>query len=676
MMKRGKYGWLAFLALALMATFISVISGNFFTKKVSLQIGEIAKETVYAPFQVENEIATNRLRILAAASVEPIYKKDSAVQEKAIGNIEKLFEAVMSIQNSDIATTLEKTEVEVLSGRSPIGLYNEQYETLLTSSSNELVYVKDVCINIASDIFARGISVENSNKISDVRNAVDQTDLSVPMKKIAQDIINTVLAPNVVEDEAATNELKKIESDKVDPVYVLAQEKIIEKGLKVTEETYKLLEKVGYLDTDKATQYRQYSGILILMILMIFLSFKFIKSGYSLKMKEQRPLCLILSVYTLSILVVRGMIGVSFVYMPLAVPCMIIAFAIGPIVAAFVQTLIIIFATTIFKGDILFVMYFIISGITSIFIVTRMEERTKTVMNGLYLGLIQLFTYLGFKLFVGSEVNISVISQALVAFIIGVISVVTVVGALPALESLFGFITPMQLLEMTNPNQPILKRLLLEATGTYYHSLLVANLAESAADAINANPLMARVGGYYHDIGKLTCSTYFKENQGVSNPHDYMTPQESYSVILSHVTEGLRLAEEYHLPQYIKDMICQHHGTSTMQYFYIKAKEDLSGEVFEEDFKYQGPKPKTKEVALVMLADVVEATVRSMQDRLGKELTIESVVRKMVKQKLDEGELDECELYISDIDKIIESFTKMLTGMYHQRIAYPERNEK
>ena len=155
-----------------------------------------------------------------------------------------------------------------------------------------------------------------------------------------------------------------------------------------------------------------------------------------------------------------------------------------------------------------------------------------------------------------------------------------------------------------------------------------------------------------------------------------MTPQESYSVILSHVTEGLRLAEEYHLPQYIKDMICQHHGTSTMQYFYIKAKKETNEEVLETTFKYHGPKPKTKEAALVMLADVVEATVRSMQDKLGKDLTIESVVRKMVKQKLDEGELDECELYISDIEKIIDSFTKMLTGMYHQRIAYPERNEK
>lgn len=675
-MKKRRYGWVAFLALALIATFFSVISGNFFIKKVSLQIGEIAKETVYAPFQVENEIATNRLRTLAAASVEPVYKKDSTVQEKAIGNIEKLFEAVTAIQNSDVATTLEKTEVEVLSGRSPIGLYNEQYAALLGASMNELTDVKDTCIGIASDIFTTGISNEDSNKIAEVRSAVDNTDLSVTMKKIAQDIINAVLAPNVVEDEVATNELKKIESDKVDPVYVLAQEKIIEKGSKVTEETYKLLEKVGYLDTDKTVKYKQYSGILILMLLMSYLSFKFIKTGYNLKIKDQRQLNLVLILYALAIVVTRMMVGVSFVYLPLSVPCMIIAFAVGPVIAAFVQILIIIFSTTIFKGDILFVLYFIISGIASILIVTRMEERTKTVMNGVYVGLIQCFTFIGLKLFVGSELNISVISQGFVAFIMGIIAVVTVVGALPAFESLFGFTTPMQLLEMTNPNQPILKRLLLEATGTYYHSLLVANLAESAASAINANPLMARVGGYYHDIGKLTCSKYFKENQGANNPHDYMTPQESYNVIVSHVTEGIKLAEEYHLPNYIKDMICQHHGTSTMQYFYIKAQQESDGEVAEEAFKYPGPKPKTKEAALVMLADVVEATLRSMQDKLGKELTIESIVRKMVKQKLDEGQLSECELYISDIDKIIDSFTKMLTGMYHQRIVYPERNEK
>ena len=674
-MNKNKYGWVGFLIGALLVTFFTVISGNFFTKKVSLQIGEIAKETVYAPFQVENEIATNRLRNIAAASVEPIYKRDSAVQEKGIGNIEKLFESITAIKTSDVATTLEKTEVAVLSGRSPIGLYNEQYATLLAASPQDREYLKETCISIASEIFTEGISVETSNKTSDVKRAVDNTDLSVNMRKIAQDIINNVLAPNVVEDEVATNELKKIQSDKVDPVYILAQEKIIEKGTKVTEEIYNVLDQVGYLDTDDKVQYKQYTGVLILILLMCFLSFKLVRNEYVLKIKTQRQICLILILYTLAILVTRTMIGVPFVYLPLIVPCMIIAFAVGPVIAAFVQVFIIIFATTIFKGDILFVLYFIISSIASILIISRMEERRKTVMNGVYLGLVQLFAFLGLKMFVGSEMGIDIISQSIVALIMGIISVVTVVGALPGFESLFGFVTPMQLLELTNPNQPLLKRLLIEATGTYYHSLLVANLAESAASSINANPLLARVGGYYHDIGKLTCSSYFKENQGVTNPHDYMTPRESYTVIASHVTEGMKLAKEYNLPIYIRDMICQHHGTSTMQYFYIKEKNSTEEEVLESDFKYKGPKPKTKEAALIMLADVVEATVRSMQDKLG-EITIESIVRKLVKQKLDDGELDECSLYISDIDKIIDSFTKMLTGMYHQRITYPERDEE
>lgn len=204
----------------------------------------------------------------------------------------------------------------------------------------------------------------------------------------------------------------------------------------------------------------------------------------------------------------------------------------------------------------------------------------------------------------------------------------------------------------------------------------MANLAESAAASVNANPLLARVGGYYHDIGKLTCSNYFKENQGSTNPHDYMSPKESYEIIVSHVTSGLTLAEEYHLPNYIKDFIMQHHGTGLMQYFFVKAQKESKEPISEKAFSYPGPKPQTKEAALVMLADIVEATTRAMQEQLGKTIQIEDVVRKSVKQKLEEGQLDECQLYISDMDKIIESFTRMLTGMYHQRIAYPERNEK
>ena len=681
-MKNKDYKWMLIAGLAAFVTFVCVISGKFFTQKVSLQLGEIAKETLYAPFQVENEVATARKKQEAEAAVKPVYNKDSTIQEKAVSNIETFFDYINTVQTTDLTEKLKKTPVEVLSSFSPIALYNEQYELLLNASAERLETMKNICIEITSKLLGEGISEEESNKSIEVRREVEQKDLSASMKKIAEDIINNVLEPNFVIDEVATNAQKKIAQDKVDPVYVLAQEKIIEKGSRVTEEVYKLLEKVGYLETDSSSRYRQYIGVIVLILLTGGLFYYYIYKTYFNKKnrmticQKDKRLSLIFMLYTMAMLITRAFLGISFVYLPLGIAGMIIAFAMGPDVAYITHVLIVIFSAIIYKGDIIFILYFLISGIASTLIVTRMQERTKTLMSALYVGGIQFFLYIGLKILIGSTLTVTIVSEAIIAFIMGMICVVAVIGTLPMFESLFDFVTPMQLLEMTNPNQPILKRLLLEATGTYYHSLLVANLAETAASAVEANPLLARVGGYYHDIGKLTCSNYFKENQGSTNPHDYMTPRESYEVIVAHVISGITLAEEYHLPNYIKDFIRQHHGTGVMQYFYIKAQKDSEETVSKEEFSYPGPKPQTKEAALVMLADIVEATTRSMQDKLGKEVQIEDVVRRSVKQKLDEGQLDECQLYISDLEKINESFTKLLTGMYHQRITYPERNEK
>lgn len=674
--------WWLFALLSMLITFFCVISGNFFSKKVSIQLGEIAKETVYAPFQVENEIATERKKQDAENAVATEYKKDSTIQEKAISNIEELFKSINVIQTSDIAETLDKTEVEVLSGRSAIGLYNDQYETLLGASTQTLEQMKEVCIETASKLFAEGISKDTSNKSLEIRQMIEKSKLSPSMKRIAEDIVGNVLAPNVVADEVLTNENKKIARDKVNPVYVLAQEKIVEKGAKVTEEVYKLLEKVGYLETNKSDRFRQYMGV-GLFVLMVSLLYGYYVGKSLFKNKEgwrhsnnDKRLSLVFICVSLAMLITRGMINVPFVYLPLGIVCMMVAFALGPHIAFMTHILVTIFSALIFKGDIVFILYFIVQGIGGTLIVARMHERTQTLLSATYMGSVQFLTYMALRLLIGSEFSITLFSEGIAAFIVGVISVVSVIGALPMFESLFGFVTPMQLLEMTNPTQPLLKRLLLEATGTYYHSLLVANLAEAAAARIGANPLLARVGGYYHDIGKLACSNYFKENQGSTNPHDYMTPKESYDVIVSHVTSGVHIAEEYHLPNYIKDFIKQHHGTSTMQYFYMKAQKNTDEVVLEKSFMYPGPKPQTKEAALVMLADVVEATTRAMQDKLGKEIQIEELVKKSIKQKLDEGQLSECELYLSDIDKIAESFTKMLTGMYHQRIVYPERKNR
>lgn len=672
-MKENDYKSQMLLVIAFLITCIAIMSGNLFTKKISVQVGQIAKETIYAPFQVENEMARQRKQDLAERSVESIYKINNKVQQEAVASIERLFDLTMQLKTTDLAKKLNKTPLEVLREESPIGLYREEYETLLGASASSLTYMKEVCIQTAAKLFEKGIDSQNTNKTIELREMLSQTKLSITYQKIAQGIITSVLQPNVVLDEVATKEAKKLAREKVDPIYILQGEKIIEKGTIVTEETYNLLKKVGYLDTNKTDRYKQYTGIAVFVGMMFLLGLAYLYQTEQLKGLQNKQLRVMLMIYILQILFLRVMVGWPLVYMPFAIAPMLIALFIKIDIAVIFSCFLTLIAAVIHKGDIVFISYLAGIAVLGVLMMHTLQERNKMMSSALIVGLGQAAIYLALKLFTGADITLVVWLQAAISLLTGILSVLIVVGSLPLWETMFGLVTPMQLLELTNPNQPILKRLLLEATGTYYHSLLVANLAETAADAIGANPLMARVGGYYHDIGKLTCSNYFKENQVFDNPHDHLDPFKSYQIIVSHVTAGIALAEQYKLPNYVKDIIVQHHGTSTMYYFYAKAKQLQEEEVTEEQFQYEGPKPRTKEAALIMLADIVEASVRSMQGKIQDEKEMEKIVRKMIKQKLDEGQLDECPIYISDMEKIVHSFTKMLKGMYHERIQYPER---
>ncbi|VAX35190.1 Membrane protein containing HD superfamily hydrolase domain, YQFF ortholog [hydrothermal vent metagenome] len=256
----------------------------------------------------------------------------------------------------------------------------------------------------------------------------------------------------------------------------------------------------------------------------------------------------------------------------------------------------------------------------------------------------------------------------------GFISVVLVIGTLKIFEYLFGALTNYSLLELSDFNQPLLKRMILEAPGTYHHSLVVSNLSEAAADAIEANALLARVGAYYHDIGKMVKPEYFTENQLLGgNKHDYIEPSMSRLVILNHVKEGIELAKKNKLNQAIIDFIPQHHGTSLIHYFHQKALEAAEdGEhVDESDFRYPGPKPQARETAIVLLADSVEGAVRALDEQ--SPTRIEETVQKIINNKFIDGQLDECNLTLKNIDKISSTFVRILSAMYHSRIKYPEK---
>jgi cyclic-di-AMP phosphodiesterase PgpH len=306
-----------------------------------------------------------------------------------------------------------------------------------------------------------------------------------------------------------------------------------------------------------------------------------------------------------------------------------------------------------------------------VYSVSHLSQRSDLARAGLFVGATNIVAVLG----VGIVANFSPIALAVGAVlgaINGIIASVFTVGSLHWFETGFRITSSVRLLELANPNRPLLRRLLMEAPGTYHHSILVGNLAEAAAESVGADALLVRVGALYHDIGKIKRPYFFIENQfSTENPHDKIAPTLSTLIITSHIKDGIEFAKEHKLPAPIKDIIEQHHADGLVTFFYHKAKEGERPEtVNEADFRYEGPKPQTKEAALVCLADSVEAAVRSLKDPAPGQ--IPGLIRKIIKEKLNDGQLDECDLTFRDLSKIAESFDRVLGGIYHNRIEYPE----
>ena len=312
----------------------------------------------------------------------------------------------------------------------------------------------------------------------------------------------------------------------------------------------------------------------------------------------------------------------------------------------------------------------LIGGLTAIFSVSKVSQRGDLMRAGFIVGGVNLVLMLTLGL-LSKDTNL--IYNSYLGLLSGVLASIMAIGILPYLESIFKVTSSLRLLELSNPNHPLMRRLMLEAPGTYHHSILVGNLAEAAAEAVGADSLLARVGAHYHDIGKLKRPYFFVENQvGIDNPHDKMAPSLSTLIITSHVKDGLELANEFKLPPAVTQFIAQHHGTDLVRYFYHRASEaNDEGTVEERDFRYPGPKPHGKEVAIVSLADATEAAVRSIsRPNPGK---IEAIVRKIIKDRLNSGELDESDLTFQDMDRIANAFVKVIVSMFHARVEYPEQ---
>lgn len=365
--------------------------------------------------------------------------------------------------------------------------------------------------------------------------------------------------------------------------------------------------------------------------------------------------------------------GLPIFYIPFSLPALLSIILFNNLEISFLLTLACGIAVTSIAGNnFLLVVMFLISGILAILLAKDMRRRNVIIRTGLFIGLAQAAA-----LTLASRFKSQYALSDLILIANGIACSIIVIGILPIFEYLFKTVTNVSLLELADFHNPLLQRMVMEAPGTYHHSLIVGNLSDAACKAVGANALLARIGAYYHDIGKLAKPEYFSENQSAfTSKHEALTPTMSKLIIMNHVKEGVELAKKYKFTPSVIDFIEQHHGNSLVYYFYRRALENTENveKVGEEEFRYPGPKPNSKETAIVLLADSVEAATRALKEA---DLTkIEELVHKIINNKFIDGQLDECDLTLKDLERISSVFIKILSGIYHGRVSYPEDTKK
>jgi rRNA maturation RNase YbeY len=493
---------------------------------------------------------------------------------------------------------------------------------------------------------------------------------------LAYDIFSAYFEPNFVEDEIATEENRLKNKAAVEPVMFKEGQLIVDDGQAITGEIYAVLIDLGFIRNDYTDFIRHVAGSIGAALIVYLVLFYYAKTFYEPKLQTLKARSMLCVFYCAS-LIFTWALGINLpeyqIFMPTLFFVLLIAVLIDIKFAIIMNVALSTFAVFIADIDFRLYLYFILAGIITSALSKNLSKRRNyslvvAVMSGAANACVLTGIY-----FYEKQIGFAfLLTNFLFCFVNGFVTVILAMGSLPIWEAVFGAETTIRLLELTNPENDLLSSLAVETPGTYHHSLIVANLAEAAAKDIGADTISVRVGAYYHDVGKLRAPANFTENGSMESPHDNLTPYESAEAIKDHVTYGLELAEKYKLPQIVKDMIQTHHGNSLIKYFYDKALKDENYEnVNPADFRYPGPIPQSKELGIIMLADTVEAAVRSRIADLKSTSEVEAFIRKLINDKIQDGQLLESRLTLKDIETIISSFTRVFKGMYHQRIAYP-----
>lgn len=706
--------FILFFMIALLLYFAA--SDSLLTQTYDIEINSPSPKEIIATKQVENTLATERAREEASQKVQPVYTVVPMRNYELIDNIFNKFEQInadnqfTSDQKANIYRNHFTSEHEIFYGRIMNngnfndGLLEEMQKQLSAHeyrvpeevffkfprlTQEDLESMKPVASSIINRIMADPVQNAQSARIQ-VAEMVNASDLSKQLnRELVQEIVRYAITPNRFLDEMATQLAREEASENVLPIIIERHDVVVRAGEVISEEKFLLLEELGLLKGK--SDYWPEVGASVLIALLVFMLYMFIRQSEEPISTNNVQLVMLVLIYIVNIVVMKIVAlgqNVEYSYLgylaPVALGTMLITILLNFRVA-FVSTIIFsIMSSIIFNIDhpeIIFdFRYGFVAAVVcfvSIFAIYRASQRATILKAGLLISLFASISIVALS-FLGNDIVLSELLFS-IAFAVagGLLTAILVIGLLPFFEVSFGILSPLKLVELSNPNHPLLKKLLTETPGTYHHSVMVGNLSETAAEAIGANGLLCRVGSFYHDLGKTKRPSYFIENQGsIENPHDFIEPSLSKEIIVAHARDGGEMLREFKMPKQIIDIAEQHHGTTLLTYFYHKAlkleQENPTRDepITEEEYRYPGPKAQTKEAAIVGIADCVEAAVRSLRNPTMEQ--IDSMVDKIIKNRLEDNQYNECDLTLKELDTVAKALKESLLGIFHSRIEYPD----
>ncbi len=731
--------WAIAISLCLILSIILAPEIHLFTPKY--KSGMISSRDIKADrdFLVEDRESTKQKKIDAEENIKPVYDYDSNVATNIKTKLLKAFNSIYEfrqslpkekpVEYSSISIKEAQKIKKLLDTNLGSPLSSEEFYSLIEQKDlNELHHkLNRLIISFYENRYItntaltkgekeKGITLRNSEtntegELKDLSQVISTKDIDTTLvkkvnvifskedqafKRVIFSICKKITEPNLTFNKEATEKKKVAAIEDVKPVFFQVQrdEMIVREGEKISPLEISKLN--AFYKARGDNKFSDISVILGIFCTSLFLCLVLYFWRTRNWLKTSRTSNVDLLVFGIVILLqmifvkigifMAGAVNRAFPFIsieacyfaiPFAMGSMIIAILINRNVALIIGVLSSFLIGFLYDEKMIFPLYSFLGSVAASYRIVNSRHRSAFLKVGIFLGAVNMAAIFCLNLLSGNLLN-DLFWRLLSGFAGGILTGIFVAGITPIFESIFGFMTDIKLLELANLNQPVFQRMIIEAPGTYHHSIIVASLVEAASEAIGANSILAKVSAYYHDIGKLKKPQYFIENQPKNeNKHDKLSPKMSCLIIISHVKDGCELAQEAKLGRHIIDIIRESHGTSVVSYFYDKAKKDKDESIrslSESDFRYPGPKPQTKEAGLVMLGDVVEASSRTLSNPTPSR--IRSLVRERIERIYTDGQLDDCELTLHNLNTIAEAFTRILNGIFHQRIDYPEQTQK